>query len=180
MRTITINALSEKSLREAAKQVERLKKDYEAKNKTFVKELAKAGMVEARNHLVGDGDSDPPDFYTDNPYAKSGNKGAYAESTLRLQGEDVYFVEFGAGVHYNGHLGSSPNPNGIKLGYTIGSYSNLGGNGYSMGQYDHWWYTDDDGQGHVSYGTEATMPLFHASEHLKQEYKRIAKEVFGS
>ena len=93
MRAITINALSEKSLREAAKQVDRLKKDYEAKNKTFVKELAKAGIVEARNHLVGDGDSDPPDFYTDNPYAKSGNKGAYAESTIRLQGDDVAFVE---------------------------------------------------------------------------------------
>lgn len=174
MRTITINALSEKSLREAAKQVERLKKDYEAKNKIFVKELAKAGMVEARNHLVGDGDSDPPDFYTDNPYAKSGNKGAYAESTLRLQGDDVAFVEFGSGVHYNGHPNSSPHPLGVKLGYTIGSY------GWHQGLEDHWWYKGDDGEQHLSYGTEATMPLFHASEHIKQEYKRIAREVFGS
>ena len=174
MRTITINALSEKSLREAAKQVERLKKDYEAKNKTFVKELAKAGIVEARNHLVGKGDSDPPDFYTDNPYAKSGNKGAYAESTLKLQGEDVAFVEFGSGVHYNGHPNSSPHPLGVKLGYTIGSY------GWHQGLEDHWWYKGDDGEQHLSYGTEATMPLFHASEHIKQEYKRIAKEVFGS
>ena len=174
MRTITINALSEKSLREAAKQVDRLKKDYEAKNKTFVKELAKAGIVEARNHLVGDGDSDPPDFYTDNPYAKSGNKGAYAESTIRLQGDDVAFVEFGSGVHYNGHPGSSPNPLGVKLGYTIGSY------GWHQGLEDHWWYKGDDGEQHLSYGTEATMPLFHASQHLRQEYKRIAREVFGS
>lgn len=174
MRTITINALSEKSLREAAKQVDRLKKDYEAKNKTFVKELAKAGIVEARNHLVGSGDSEPPDFYTDNPYAKSGNKGAYAESTLKLQGDDVAFVEFGAGVHYNGHPGSSPNPLGVKLGYTIGSY------GWHQGLEDHWWYKGDDGEQHLSYGTEATMPLFHASEHIKQEYKRIAREVFGS
>lgn len=174
MRTITINALSEKSLREAAKQVERLKKDYEAKNKTFVKELVKAGIVEARNHLVGDGDSDPPDFYTDNPYAKSGNKGAYAESTIRLQGDDVAFVEFGSGVHYNGHPGSSPNPLGVKLGYTIGSY------GWHQGLEDHWWYKGDDGEQHLSYGTEATMPLFHASEYIKQEYKRIAREVFGS
>lgn len=174
MRTITINALSEKSLREAAKQVERLKRDYEAKNKTFAKELAKAGIVEARNHLVGDGDSDPPDFYTDNPYARSGNKGAYAESTIRLQGDDVAFVEFGSGVHYNGHPGSSPNPLGVKLGYTIGSY------GWHQGLEDHWWYKGDDGEQHLSYGTEATMPLFHASEHIKQEYKRIAREVFGS
>lgn len=174
MRTITINALSEKSLREAAKQVERLKKDYETKNQTFVKELAKAGIVEARNHLVGDGDSDPPDFYTDNPYAKRGNRGAYAESAIKLQGDDVAFVEFGSGVHYNGHPGSSPNPLGVKLGYTIGSY------GWHQGLEDHWWYKGDDGEQHLSYGTEATMPLFHASEHLKQEYKRIAREVFGS
>lgn len=174
MRTITINALSAKSLRDAAKQVDRLKKDYETKNQTFVKELAKAGIVEARNHLVGEGDSDPPDFYTDNPYAKRGNRGAYAESTLKLQGDDVAFVEFGAGVHYNGHPGSSPNPLGVKLGYTIGSY------GWHQGLEDHWWYKGDDGEEHLSYGTEATMPLFHASEHIKQEYKRIAREVFGS
>jgi hypothetical protein len=174
MPKITINALSAKSLNDAAKQVERIKKQYIAKNKTFVKELAKSGIVEARNHLVGDGDSEPPDFYTDNPYATSGTKGAYAESTLRLQGEDVAFVEFGAGVHYNGHPNSSPNPLGVKLGYTIGSY------GWHQGLEDHWWYKGDDGEQHLSQGTEATMPLFHASEHIKQEYMRIAKEVFGS
>ena len=174
MPKITINALSAKSLNDAAKQVERLKKQYIAKNKTFVKELAKSGIVEARNYLVGDGDSDPPDFYTDNPYATSGTKGAYAESTLRLQGEDVAFVEFGAGVHFNGNPGSSPNPLGVKLGYTIGSY------GWHQGLEDHWWYKGDDGEMHKSEGTEATMPLFHASEHIKQEYIRIAKEVFGS
>ena len=178
MRTITINALSEKSLREAAKQVERLKKDYEAKNKTFVKELAKAGIVEASKFLYpnenADEDTEPPHFYTENPYARSGNKGAYAESTLRLQGEDVAFIEFGAGVHYNGHPGSSPNDLGAKLGYTIGSY------GWHQGLQEYWWYKGDDGEMHKSEGTEAMMPLFHASEHLKQEYKRIAKEVFGS
>ena len=174
MPKITINALSAKSLSDAAKQVERLKKQYIAKNKTIEKELAKSGIVEARNYLVGDGDSDPPDFYTDNPYATSGTKGAYVESTLRLQGEDVAFVEFGAGVHFNGNPGSSPNPLGVKLGYTIGSY------GWHQGLEDHWWYKGDDGEMHKSEGTEATMPLFHASEHIKQEYIRIAKEVFGS
>ena len=173
MPKITINALSAKSLNDAAKQVERLKKQYIAKNKTFVKELAKSGIVEARNHLVGYGDSEPPDFYTDNPYA-TGNNGTYAESTLRLQGEDVAFVEFGAGVHYNGHPNSSPNPLGVKIGYTIGSY------GWHQGLEDHWWHEDENGVTVISYGTEATMPLFHASEHIKQEYKRIAKEVFGS
>jgi hypothetical protein len=37
-------------------------------------------------------------------------------------GTDAVFMEFGAGVYYNGAVGSSPNPLGAVLGFTIGSY----------------------------------------------------------
>lgn len=173
-RTININPLSAKSYKDAAKQVERLKRTYLEKNKEFIRELCKEGITEARNHLVGYGDSDPPDFYTDSPYVTRGNIDGNMSATLRLQGEDVAFVEFGAGIHYNNHPNSSPNPYGVKLGYTIGSY------GWHHGLEDHWWYEDENGVTVISYGTEATMPLYHASEKIKQRYKEIAKTVFGS
>lgn len=34
----------------------------------------------------------------------------------------MLFIEFGAGIHYNGSAGSSPHPKGNEFGYTIGSY----------------------------------------------------------
>ena len=42
-------------------------------------------------------------------------------------GKDAVFMEFGAGVYFNGAVGSSPNPWGAGLGFTIGSYGK--GNG---------------------------------------------------
>ena len=93
-------------------------------------------------------------------------------STIRLVGDDVAFVEFGAGIHFNGHPNSSPNPYGVKLGYTIGSY----GLGQGLNEY---WFYKDGGEWKVSEGTEATMPLFHASEAIKQEYLDVARKVFG-
>lgn len=173
MRKITANGLSAKSLRDAAKQIDKLQAKYVTNNRNYVRELTKAGMDEARNHLVGLGDSDPPDFATENPYVRMGFKDGLMTSTIRLEGEDVAFVEFGAGIHYNGSPNSSPNPYGVKLGYTIGSY------GKGQGLQDYWTYEDEDGDTVISHGTEATMPLFHASEAIRQRYIDIAKTVFG-
>lgn len=174
MRKITINGLSAKSLEEAAKKVEKLQKEYAQKNREYVKQLTQVGIKEAYKFLsVADGDSDPPDFVTDSPYVRGGHRDGLMTSTISIEGEDVAFVEFGAGIHYNGTPNSSPNPYGVKLGYTIGSY------GLGQGLNDYWFFKED-GEWKVSYGTEATMPLYHASEAIKQNYKDIANKVFGS
>lgn len=169
---IKIDALSAESLTKAAKRVERLQRRYENKNREFVRELLKAGISVGQQHLVGAGDSDPPDF--NEPHVMMGNTGGVMTATLRLRGEDVAFVEFGAGIHYNGHPGDSPHPLGAELGYTIGSY------GHGHGFEEYWMYTDENGIDVVSYGTEATMPLFHAEQAIKQQFVSIAKSVFGS
>lgn len=172
MRKITANGLSAKSLRDAAKQIDKLQAKYVTNNRNYVRELTKAGMDEARNHLVGLGDSDPPDFATETPYVRMGFRDGLMTSTIRLEGEDVAFVEFGAGIHYNGNPNGSPNKYGVKLGYTIGSY------GQHQGLQEEWQYYED-GEWHKSQGTEATMPLFHATEAIRQRYIDIAKTVFG-
>lgn len=91
--------------------------------------------------------------------------------TITVYGEDIVFIEFGAGVHYNTAAGDSPHKKGKQLGYTIGSY------GQGRGKYDVWLYKGDDGNMHQSQGTEATMPLLNATEDMRAAVVRICKEV---
>lgn len=89
-------------------------------------------------------------------------------------GEDAIFMEFGAGVYYNGAVGGSPNPLGVNLGFTIGSY------GFGLGKREVWGYTGEDGELHLTHGTPASMPLYRALQSVRQDLVQIAKEVFGS
>lgn len=169
---IKINGLSEKSLRDAADEVNKLKESYEAKNREFVTELLKAGIRVGSESLSSKGDSEPPSF--DEPHVVVGTTDGTMTATLILRGEDVAFVEFGAGIHYNGNPNGSPHPLGVELGYTIGSY------GHHHGLEEMWTYKDENGIDVVSYGTEATMPLWKAEVAIKQQFISIAKSVFGS
>jgi hypothetical protein len=107
-----------------------------------------------------------------------GNVEVYVISSQDLtvvfaDGEDAVFMEFGAGVYYNGAVGSSPNPLGANLGLTIGSY---GPNGAK----ETWGYYGEDGELHLTHGTPASMPLYRAVQSVRQDIVQIAKEVFGS
>lgn len=98
---------------------------------------------------------------------------ASGNTTIVLaNGSDAVFVEFGAGVYHNGLAGSSPNPYGNKLGFTIGSY------GYGRGRRQAWGYYDGQDL-KITHGTPATMPMAHAVTSLLNHYPEIAKEVFG-
>ena len=87
-------------------------------------------------------------------------------------GEDAVWIEFGAGVHYNGAVGSSPNPYGAELGFTIGGY------GKGNGRKEKWGFYEN-GELKITRGTPATMPMARAVTALLTEFPRIAKEVFG-
>lgn len=89
-------------------------------------------------------------------------------------GEDAVFMEFGAGVYNNGSVGSSPNPWGAELGFTIGSY----GKGY--GAREVWGYRGSDGEIHLTHGTPASMPLYRAVQSVSGDIARIAREVFST
>lgn len=87
------------------------------------------------------------------------------------QGEDAIWAEFGAGVHHNGSVGSSPHPKGSELGFTIGSY------GKGMGKRDTWGFYED-GELHLTHGAPATMPMYNAVKTVCDEISVIAREVF--
>nr|DAT11567.1 MAG TPA: hypothetical protein [Caudoviricetes sp.] len=91
-------------------------------------------------------------------------------TTVLVTGKDVIFVEFGAGVFFNGSVGSSPHPKGHEFGFTIGSY------GKGKGGRETWAYYTD-GKVQWTHGTKATMPVFKACEIIKLELPKIIKEV---
>lgn len=87
------------------------------------------------------------------------------------RGEDAVWVEFGAGVHYNGSAGTSPHPKGSELGFTIGGY------GKGMGKKDVWGFYED-GKLRLTHGALATMPMYNAVKTVCDEIAEIAREVF--
>lgn len=88
------------------------------------------------------------------------------------RGEDAIWVEFGAGVHYNGSAGTSPHPKGAEMSFTIGSY------GKGMGKKNTWGFYDDEGTLHLTHGTPAAMPMYNAVKTVCDEIAEIAREVF--
>lgn len=93
-------------------------------------------------------------------------------SLVIASGEDAVWIEFGAGVYYNGPVGSSPHPNGTRLGLTIGSY------GKGNGAKETWGYYGEDGELRLTKGTRATMPMYNAMTKVCGEISKIAAEVF--
>lgn len=86
-------------------------------------------------------------------------------------GNAVFFIEFGAGVYFNGEEPyPMPRPEGV---------AGIGGFGQGKGKQDTWGYYDVGGNLVLTHGNPAAMPMYHAMRTMEQEVKRIAKEVFG-
>ena len=80
-------------------------------------------------------------------------------------------IEFGAGIHYN------PTPNPLvssEFPYGVGTFP-----GQTHAYQDMWWYWDEDNQEwRPTHGVKATMPMYKASEEMKNNILKIAKDVF--
>lgn len=163
--------LSQKSIQNAINQLKSYQNELKNKNELFVRRLAELGIpIIDQNIAMAQGDSDK----NHNTYIKINRFDDYAQATLVCEGSGLLFIEFGAGIYYNGAAGSSPHPKGEDFGYTIGSY------GQGKGKNESWVYVADSGEWVRSYGTEATMPVYKASVEIVQNIRRIAKEVFSA
>lgn len=149
----------------AIKEVKQYKKDFLAKKERFVEELAKLGLREASVRFTTamyDGTNDV-EVRLD-PIAKG-----YA---IVADGAAVAFIEFGAGVYHNtGEPYPNPRPSGVV---GIGEY------GQGKGKRRAWGYLDDDGELVITRGNPAAMPMWYASEEIKNSILKVAREVFGS
>ena len=167
---INIDLLNNRSLDKAIQQLREYQNSLNDKCAEFVRRLAEVGIpVIDENIAAAQGDSDKGH----NTYIKINSFGSYSQAELIVESNSILWIEFGAGVHFNGHLGSSPHPKGEELGYTIGSY------GKGQGKNDFWFYYADSGESVMSHGTQATMPVYKAGLEIKRQVLKIAKEVFG-
>lgn len=87
------------------------------------------------------------------------------------EGQAVFFIEFGAGVYYNGtEPYPEPRPEGIV---GIGEY------GKGFGKRKAWGFYDEDGELVITHGNPAAMPMFYAKEEVITQLNEIARQVFA-
>lgn len=168
--------LSESEIQRAIDEVEKFKTDFLKKVDTYrkriAKEIAEQASANFENSVMDDvinGSPRKPDVTVD--WTDDGKI-----AVVVANGEDAVWCEFGAGVYHNGSVGSSPNPYGNDLGFTIGSY------GKGRGQQKVWgYYTDPDSKTGLvlTHGTPASMPMYNAAQEVLRKSVEIAREVFG-
>ena len=144
-------------------------KSLRSKNQLFIEELCNLGIpVIKRNINTAQGDSDP----AHSTVITISTIGDVCKGTLTLSGKDVLFFEFGAGIYYNN---GNAHPQAAQLGYGVGTYP---GQRYAINP-GYWWYKDDADNLHLSYGTEATMPMLKASYEIISKIRQTARAIYG-
>jgi len=161
----TINMkLDEHSIEQAIKELQQYKKWTDEKTKQLCERLAVIGAKEASVRFttaIYDGNNDVSVSVepTDKGYV------------IVASGQAVAFLEFGTGVYYNpGEPYPDPRPPGIV---GIGEY----GKGY--GKRNAWGFYNEDGSKVITHGSPAAMPMWYATEEMRQKISEIAKEVFA-
>lgn len=158
MKTIAIE-LSVDSCNKAIKELQEYQKRIKPKLDEVCRRVAEVGRDEALSIINGirlqDGNAvERVDVVKiDNGYK------------LVMEGEDVYFIEFGTGdgvsAHYN-----------VSVPVAWGSWS---AEHSQMLWNKGFWYYDN-----VRYtGTTAYMPMYYAERKMREEAPRIVREVFG-
>lgn len=164
---ITIG-LSQSSINQAVKDIQAYKERLLRKLELFTTMLENDG-IEIAKAWVGASMGDSTDAYVYGTQVdRSGN---ICRAKIMMTGKDVLFIEFGAGIYYN----SSDPPHAGEFGYGVGTYPNQ-----THALEDSWWYEDEFGQSKMSRGTQATYPMYHAAENIRNEAIKKALEVFRS
>ena len=156
--------LSKESIDSAIMELKAYKQDFLKKEKQLLDGLAKIGLREASVRFTTamyDGTNDV------SVRLEEGTNGY----VIVAEGEAVAFIEFGAGVYHNsGEPYPNPRPEGIV---------NIGEYGQGKGKQKAWGYKNENDELVITRGNPAAMPMWYASEEIKNSVLKVAKEVFG-
>lgn len=148
---------------EAIKEIKAYKKWVVDKTAELSEKLAMIGLKEAAHRFgaaMYDGEND---VSLDVEFEDG-------KWTITAAGQAVCFIEFGSGVYYNpGEPYPNPRPSGIV---PIGEY------GQGKGKRRGWVFYDNGDNKVFTRGNPASMPMYYATEEMKREIERVAKEVF--
>lgn len=167
-RKISIS-LSQGSIQNAIKEIEAYKRKLQRKNQIFIDRLSKIGLDVVQATMESIPAEEKGSYYTE---IVNDSQGDIIGAAIRLTGDKILFLEFSAGIAYG--TDSYPTPAGDKYG--MGTYP---GKGHWDSPYG-WWYVDENGEKHHSYGNRAYMPMYHAEEAIVLAVRQIAREVFGN
>ncbi len=160
---MSVDVLDPESIKEAIKYFEGLQKVMEEKGKEIAKRLAEIGMREATIHYAGG-------FMEGNSNVKVSVRETDTGYAVAAEGEDVYFLEFGAGVDSGrGYDTQEITP---PVDISPGSWSEAHDGPFHRQRY--WFYG-----GKLYIGLEPKKGMYHASKLIKAEIKRVAEEVLN-
>ena len=163
-KTVITVGVGEKEIDRAIQELKRFKQEFLEREKRLIEGLAEIGIKEASVRFTTamyDGVNDVSVHLdkTNNGYV------------IVAEGKAVAFIEFGAGVYHNG---SEPYPNPRPDGIVgIGEY------GEGHGKRKAWGYLDENGELVITRGNPAAMPMWYASEEIKNSVLKVVKEVFS-
>lgn len=164
--------LDTRSIDGAIKELKKYKQEFLKKEQKLLEGLAMLGVKEASVRFT----TAMYDGVNDVTVALDKIANGYA---IIASGQAVAFIEFGTGVYHNP---SEPYPNPRPEGIVgIGEY------GQGKGKRRAWFYKGEAGSnGEVqkngvvkTRGNPAAMPLWYASEEMRNSILKLAREVFG-
>ena len=163
---IQIDILDPSSIEKAIKQIEDYQKSLDSKLKELAERLCKIGIpIVSVNYLNGM-DEGNADF---DVYVEPTEKGC----KLVAEGQDVCFLEFGAGTTTKYYKGEGQE--GLPPIYP-GSYSRE--NGILGGSFDLYGYWFWNGDKYVN--LEPKLGLYRASEEMQQKAIQEARKIFSN
>ena len=132
--------------------------------KQLLEELANIGLKEAQVRFT----NAMYDGVNDSEVTLDAIENGYR---IVAKGKAVAFIEFGTGVYYNPtEPYPNPRPDGIV---GIGEY----GKGY--GKRQAWGFKNESDELVITHGNPAAMPMWYASEEMRNSILKIARRVFG-
>jgi hypothetical protein len=156
--------LSASSIGDAVRELKAYRDSLEQREKQFLEELANIGVHEASVRFT----TAMYDGMNDSEVTLETIEHGYR---IVAKGQAVAFIEFGAGVYHNSSEPyPKPRPDGIV---GIGEY------GHGRGKQSAWGFRDESGELVITRGNPAAMPMWYASEEMRNSILKIARRVFG-
>ena len=173
MKEIYVDLNQANSIKKAIKELQKYKKDIEAKSRILVQRLTDYGADVARIKIVNMGA-----YYSGE--LLSGVEGYYSATLnagfIKVTSDHVAFVEFGTGVVGQ----NSPHKNGEYLAQAAWSYASGAKIFTTKDGRVGWIYPTDDGEFRFTEGMVSRPFMYETALELQREFPRIAKEVFGA
>ena len=172
--------LSPKGIKDLSDYLDNYRKEIVERSQKLLMELWKFGERESeiRFDMAENGSTNTTHEYELSAIHFDGKD---VTMDITVNGKDIFFIEYGAGVFYNGHLGESAHQSekfrNAHPDFKIGKYGidGDGENEYSLGAKDYWYYN-----GQMTHGTKATMPVYGAVSAMSSilAIKRAADRAF--